>query len=155
MSQLGRGVRPVPIDPDVRRLALSCLLLSYTGPVPPSWLTAALGEGLGGVGLFGNNLGDGTQVRDLTDRLRAAAGREIVLALDEEGGDVTRLDTVRGSASPGAATLGHLADAAATERAYAAIGARLVDAGVTLNLAPVADVNTDPSNPVIGVRAFG
>src|SRR3954453_9482893 len=137
MSQLGRGVRPVPIHPDVRRLALSCLLLSYTGPVPPSWLTAALGEGLGGVVLFRSNLGDGTRVRELTDRLRAAAGREIVLALDEEGGPVTRLDTVRGSASPRAAALGYLDDAGATDRAYAAIGARLARPGVTVNQMPV------------------
>src|SRR4051794_20650355 len=84
-----RGVSSVPIDPDIRRLALSCLLLSYVGPVTPPWIGAALGEGLGGVVLFGSNLGDGTQVRELTDRLRAAAGRDVVLALDEEGGDVT------------------------------------------------------------------
>ena len=93
--------------------------------------------------------------RALTDRLRRAAGREIVIALDEEGGDVTRLDTSRGSASPGAAALGHLDDPVATEEAYAAIGARLASAGVTTDLAPVADVNIEALNPVIGVRSFG
>ncbi len=145
----------MPIDPDVRRLSLSCLLLGFVGPTPPPWLLDALGDGLGGVVLFGSNLGDGNGVRALTDRLRAAAGREIVIALDEEGGDVTRLDTVRGSASPGAAALGHLDDPAATEEVYAAIGARLAAAGVTTNLAPVADVNVEALNPVIGVRSFG
>jgi beta-N-acetylhexosaminidase len=145
----------VPIDPDVRRLALSCLLLGFVGPTPPPWLLTALRDGLGGVVLFGSNLGDGTSVRPLTDQLRAAAGRDIVVALDEEGGDVTRLDTVRGSASPGAAALGHLDDPAATEEAYAAIGARLAEAGVTTDFAPVADVNVEALNPVIGVRSFG
>jgi beta-N-acetylhexosaminidase len=140
---------------DAHRLALSALLLGFVGPTPPAWLLDALAHGLGGVVLFGSNLGDGRDVAQLTDRLRAAAGRDIVLALDEEGGDVTRLDTVRGSASPGAAALGFLADADATETAYAAIGARLVEAGLTVDLAPVADVNIDPCNPVIGVRSFG
>jgi beta-N-acetylhexosaminidase len=140
---------------DVRRLALSSLLLGFVGPTPPGWLLDALAEGLGGVVLFGSNLGDGTAVDRLTGRLRHAAGRDIVVALDEEGGDVTRLDTIRGSASPGASALGHLDDVQATEAAYAAIAARLVEAGVTLDLAPVADVNVDPRNPVIGVRSFG
>jgi beta-N-acetylhexosaminidase len=145
----------VPIDADVGRLTLSCLLLGFVGPEPPRWLLDLLGDGLGGVVLFGSNLGDGREDRRLTDRLRTAAGRDIVVALDEEGGDVTRLDTLRGSASPGAAALGHLDDPAATEEAYVAIGARLVEAGVTTDLAPVADVNVEALNPVIGVRSFG
>lgn len=143
------------IDADLRRLALAPLLLGFVGPVPPRWLLDALADGLGGVVLFGSNVGDGSDVASLVASLRAAAGRDIVVAIDEEGGDVTRLDTIRGSASPGAAALGFLDDVDATEQAYAAIGARLVEAGVTLDLAPVADVNTDPRNPVIGVRSFG
>jgi beta-N-acetylhexosaminidase len=138
----------------VERLALSCLLLGFVGPEPPRWLLDALADGLGGVVLFGSNLGDGSDVAGLTARLRAAAGRDIVIALDEEGGEVTRLDTVRGSSSPGAAALGHLDDVAVTEAAYRQVGARCADAGVTLDLAPVADVNVDPRNPVIGLRAF-
>jgi beta-N-acetylhexosaminidase len=145
----------VSIDVDVRRLSLSVLLAGFVGPTPPRWLLDALERGLGGVVLFGSNLGDGTSVDKLTAQLRKAAGRDIVIALDEEGGDVTRLDTVRGSASPGAAALGYLGDADVTEQAYRAIGDRLASAGVTLDLAPVADVNVDPRNPVIGVRSFG
>jgi beta-N-acetylhexosaminidase len=145
----------VRIDPEVRRLALSCLLLGYVGDTPPSWVLQGLADGLGGLVLFGSNVGEGRHVDRLTGRLRRAAGRDVVLALDEEGGDVTRLDTVRGSTIPGAAALGHLDDPAATQSAYAAIGARLAAAGITVDLAPVADVNSDPRNPVIGVRSFG
>jgi beta-N-acetylhexosaminidase len=144
----------VPIDSQVRRLALSCLLLGFAGTEPPRWLLTALREGLGGVVLFGGNVRGG-DVRALTDRLRDAAGRDVVVALDEEGGDVTRLDDRTGSISPGAAALGHLDDPAGTEEVYAALGARLAGAGVTVDLAPVADVNVEPRNPVIGVRSFG
>lgn len=142
-------------DPALRRMALGCWLAGFTGSEPHGWLLRALADGLGGVVLFGGNVGDGEHVRALTDRLRDAAGRDVVVALDEEGGDVTRLDAARGSVVPGAAALGWLDDPAATEKAYALLGARLATAGVTVDLAPVADVNTDPRNPVIGVRSFG
>ncbi|MEO6700790.1 MAG: glycoside hydrolase family 3 N-terminal domain-containing protein [Jatrophihabitantaceae bacterium] len=141
-------------DAQLRRLALGCFLPGFVGETPPGWLLDGLAGGLAGVILFGSNLGDGSAVRPLTDRLRAAAGRDLVIGLDEEGGDVTRLDTVRGSAVPGAAALGWLADDLATEAVYASVGDRLAEAGLTLNLAPVADVNLDPRNPVIGVRSF-
>src|SRR6185437_11691759 len=144
----------VTSEAEIRRLALACFVPGFVGQTPPGWLLRGLADGLGGVILFGSNLGDGANVAVLTDRLLAAAGRDLVLGLDEEGGDVTRLDTIRGSAAPGAAALGWLNDPVATEAVYAGIGARLAEAGVTLNLAPVADVNVDPTNPVIGVRSF-
>jgi beta-N-acetylhexosaminidase len=53
------------------------------------------------------------------------------------------------------AYLGHLDDVAVTERAGRGIGRELAAAGIDLNLAPVADVNSDPRNPVIGIRSFG
>lgn len=142
-------------DATIRRLALSCYLPGFVGPTPPRWLLRGLSDGVAGVILFGSNLGDGSSVAALTRRLRAAAGRQLVFGLDEEGGDVTRLDAARGSTAPGAAALGWLADEAATEEVYASLAGRLAEAGVTLNLAPVADVNVDPRNPVIGVRSFG
>jgi beta-N-acetylhexosaminidase len=140
---------------ELRRFALSCLVLGWEGREPPRWLLDALADGLGGVILFTSNLADGASVLELTERLRAAAGRDIVIGVDEEGGVVTRLDAVGGSRSPGAAALGHLDDPEATEDVYRYLGARCAEAGVTLNLAPVADVNLDPLNPVIGLRAFG
>ncbi len=144
----------MPVDPEVRRLALAVLLLGYTGRQPPPWLLDALAGGLGGLVLFGSNVGDGRAVGELTRVLRGAASRDIVIAIDEEGGDVTRLDSEHGSASPGAAALGWLDDVAATEAVHAGLGQRCATAGVTLDLAPVADVNLDPHNPVIGLRAF-
>lgn len=139
---------------DLRRLALGCLLPSFQGPTPPPWLLRSLRDGLGGVVLFASNTGDGTRLGELTDRLRTAAGRDVVIALDEEGGEVTRLDAAHGSAVPTAAALGQLDDPETTRTVAAWTGARLAAAGVTLDLAPVADVNS-PGNPVIGLRSFG
>ena len=78
-----------------------------------------------------------------------------MISIDEEGGDVTRLEAGRGSSYPGNAALGAVDDPALTERIAGAIAAELAAAGIDLNLAPVADVNSNPRNPVIGVRSFG
>lgn len=138
----------------LRQATLGCLLSCFTGPTPPAWLLRSLAEGLGGVVLFASNTGDGTGVRALTDRLREAAGRPVVVAVDEEGGEVTRLDAAAGGTTPTAAALGELDEPDTTTSLYRGLGARLVEAGITLDLAPVADVNR-PANPVIGLRSFG
>ncbi len=142
-------------DPrSAQALARRCLLAGFTGPRVPDWLAGLLAEGLGGVVLFASNVVDDSHLADLTADLRAA-GTDVVIAIDEEGGEVTRLDAATGSTVPGAAALGAVDDVAATESVYATLGRRLAAAGVTMDLAPVADVNSNPGNPVIGVRAFG
>ncbi len=79
----------------------------------------------------------------------------MLVAIDEEGGDVTRLEAATGSSYPGNAALGAVDDVELTEQVAAAMGAELSAVGVNVNLAPVADVNTNPENPVIGIRSFG
>jgi beta-N-acetylhexosaminidase len=130
------------------------LLPSFRGLEPPGWFRRLLADGLGGVVLFGSNLRDREQLVALTRALRAE-NPELLIALDEEGGDVTRLHTATGSPYPGNAALGIVDDVELTERVAASIAAELAAVGVNLDLAPVADVNVDPLNPVIGVRSFG
>jgi beta-N-acetylhexosaminidase len=79
----------------------------------------------------------------------------VLVAIDEEGGDVTRLEAASGSSYPGNHALGAVNDLELTEQVAAAMGSDLADVGINLDLAPVADVNTNPQNPVIGVRSFG
>jgi beta-N-acetylhexosaminidase len=79
----------------------------------------------------------------------------VVVAIDEEGGDVTRLEAPTGSSYPGNAALGVVDDVELSERVATSLGAELAAVGVNLDLAPVADVNTNPQNPVIGIRSFG
>src|SRR5699024_8746634 len=134
--------------------ARTVLLAGFAGPVVPSWLATALQRGLGGVCLYGNNLAAGHRVTELAQQLRDLAPRA-VLAIDEEGGAVTRLHTRSGSPYAGPAVLGRPADPAVTTAGAAGIGAELAGAGIWLDLAPCADVNSDPQNPVIGTRSFG
>ncbi|MDQ1708829.1 MAG: beta-N-acetylhexosaminidase, partial [Frankiaceae bacterium] len=139
---------------DLGRLADSCLLPAFDGVDAPQWLLDRLGAGLGGVTLFARNVESREQVARLSAQLRAAS-RGVLIAIDEEGGDVTRLDVATGSSYPGNLALGAIDDVEVTRAVAAAIGAELRAVGVNLNFAPVADVNSNPDNPVIGVRSFG
>jgi beta-N-acetylhexosaminidase len=139
-------------DPD--RLAARCLFPSFPGLTPPAWVLDWLERGLGGIVLFAYNVLGPEQVESLTSELRAARP-DLLVAADEEGGDVTRLEASRGSSYPGNLALGAVDDVALTAGVASAIAGDLVRAGVNMNLAPVADANTNPQNPVIGVRSFG
>ncbi|MET9290895.1 glycoside hydrolase family 3 N-terminal domain-containing protein [Streptomyces sp. NPDC003077] len=137
-------------------LVNACLMPAYAGRTPPEWILRALDQGLAGVGLFGTNFpaASGSVREEIADPLRAVRP-DLLIALDEEGGDVTRLDYHRGSVYPGNHALGAVDDPALTLRVNAAIARDLLAAGVNLCLAPCADVNSRPDNPIIGVRSFG
>jgi beta-N-acetylhexosaminidase len=142
------------IDPGLRHLALRTLLAAFPGETAPDWAARLLTEGLAGHTLFGTNIGDPDQVRRLTAELHTVR-RDALIAIDEEGGDVTRLGHRTGSPYPGNAALGAVDDPELTRGIYAAIGADLGRAGINLDLAPTVDVNTAADNPVIGTRSFG
>ncbi|TCB95999.1 glycoside hydrolase family 3 protein [Micromonospora zingiberis] len=135
-------------------LATAVLQPGFVGTVPPAWVCRWLGDGLGSVVLFSRNVVDPEQVTALTAALRAERP-DVIVAIDEEGGDVTRFESVRGSSRPGNLALGVVDDPALTEEVARDLGVELAAAGVTLNYAPDADVNSNPDNPVIGVRSFG
>jgi beta-N-acetylhexosaminidase len=120
----------------------------------PDELRPWLDRGIGGVVLFGSNIVSPEQLAELTAELQAARPG-LLVTTDEEGGDVTRIEVDEGSSYPGNLALGRVDDVGVTERVAASMGAELVGVGVNVDLAPVADVNSNPRNPVIGVRSFG
>ncbi|MDX6325093.1 MAG: beta-N-acetylhexosaminidase [Nocardioidaceae bacterium] len=132
----------------------SVLLAAFEGPQLPDWLARRLRSGLAGVCLFGSNVVSPDQLVALTTAIRRA-NPVALIALDEEGGDVTRLYTAVGSPYPGNAWLGRFDDVGETERHARLIAEQLRALGCNLNLAPCLDVNSNPLNPVIGVRSFG
>ncbi|MDX3095922.1 glycoside hydrolase family 3 protein [Streptomyces sp. ME01-24h] len=136
------------------RDALTVLQPGFHGTTAPEWLLRRLAEGLGSVALFARNIASPGQLAALTAQLRAVRP-EVLIAADEEGGDVTRLEARGGSSFPGNLALGAVDDTALTRAVAAELGRRLAECGVNLNWAPSADVNSDPRNPVIGVRSFG
>lgn len=106
---------------------------------------------VGGVAFFGKNIETPEQLRRFTAQLKAAEGLPLFLAVDEEGGRVARLANSEGFDLPKYASASETEDAAEMGRT---IGAYLKDYGFNMDFAPVADVNSNPDNPVIGKRAF-
>ncbi len=139
---------------ELLRLADTVVLPGFEGKSPPDWIRRRLGDGLTGVVLFSRNIATPSQVADLTAALRAE-NPQVLVGIDEESGEVTRLEAVAGSTRPGSFALGVVDDTALTEELAADLGRDLALAGVNLNFAPSADVNSNPDNPVIGLRSFG
>jgi beta-N-acetylhexosaminidase len=122
---------------------------------------------LGGVVLFDydgparspvRNVESPAQLQALTASLQGAAATPLLMAVDQEGGQVARLSPRHGfPASASHQQLGELAEPALTADTAQAMARLLAQAGINLNLAPVVDVNTNPRNPVIARygRSFG
>ncbi len=108
---------------------------------------------VGGVCLFSRNFRDRVQAAELTSELRELLGPNLIIATDQEGGGVVRALDV--PYSPGTMLLGAANDSELTFEVAAATARGLRAVGVNVNFAPVADVNNNPRNPVIGERSFG
>ncbi|MCR5058659.1 MAG: DUF1343 domain-containing protein [Clostridiales bacterium] len=131
-------------------------------PKPVTELNDELGEvfrrhGFGGVILFAQNLNDPAQTVNLINALQeanaSADGRmPLMIAADQEGGSVVRL--AEGTEGPGNMALGAIRDPASVKSMSKIIGKELSAQGFHVDFAPVLDVNSDPSNPVIGIRSF-
>ena len=109
----------------------------------------------GGIILFAENMESGQQLRTLTGDLQAACPTPLFLSVDEEGGSVARLahtPSLDLPQFPSASRFG--GDSEAVRQMGEAIGKYLNQYGFNTDFAPVADINTNPHNPVIGKRAF-
>ncbi|MCR4861656.1 MAG: glycoside hydrolase family 3 protein [Ruminococcus sp.] len=110
-----------------------------------------------GICLFADNIQTTEQSVKLTDEIQQAAlssrcGIPMLISADQEGGSIYRLGT-------GTPTCGNMALGAANDPALAfenakIIGSEIKAVGINTDLAPVLDVNNNPSNPVINVRSF-
>jgi len=140
-------------------LAATCgklIMGGFPGTSLPPHLARALHEGRrGGVILFRPNLEGGpAQIASLTRAVWRQSPDAPLIGIDQEGGRVARL---RGPwlAVPPMATVASWGNVDLAHRIAMAVGRELGAAGITMNFAPVLDVNTCPTNPVIGDRAFG
>lgn len=111
---------------------------------------------VGGVIYFSRNITSPASVAGISEEVQELADDEVAplaLSVDEEGGSVTRISG--GVHLPGHMAIGATGDPRYAREAGSVAGGQLADVGITMNLAPVLDVNVDPENPVIGSRSFG
>lgn len=139
------------------------LIIGFKGPTVTSAspiIRDIRERNLGGVILFDrflaeklpdNNIISHEQTSKLIRDLQGAADTPLLVAVDQEGGKVNRFKEERGfPQTPAAALLGNEPDTAATAAAAERTAALLAALGFNLNLAPVADLDSHPDNPIIG-----
>lgn len=136
------------------------LMLAFEGYEAPARILELLRRReIGGFTLFRPwNVRDPAQVRALTASLQAAAAVQghapLLIAADQEGGQLVALGP-ESTPFPGNMALGAIGDHDLVRQVGFAQGQELLAMGVNVNYGPVCDVNTNPHNPNVGVRAFG
>lgn len=110
-------------------------------------------QDLGGLILFDKNIVDTRQITTFTHNLQMEAGDiPMFLSIDQEGGVIKRIPG--GTNLPGQMALGATGDSALAEAAGQLTGEELKALGLNINFAPVLDINSNPDNPIIGMRSF-
>jgi beta-N-acetylhexosaminidase len=134
---------------------LGKVMLAFEGFTVPSTIRRRLAQPAAGVTLFRPyNVRDAGQVRELTEELQACSRDRLLIAADQEGGQLLALGEV-GTQFPGAMALGAVGDPELAERVGQAIGLELRALGITVDYSPVCDLAVEPSNQAIGVRSLG
>jgi beta-N-acetylhexosaminidase len=131
------------------------LIIGFAGEqIPGEVKTLAREFGLGGVILFARNIVEPEQVAELcAEALLLDRDFPLWVSVDQEGGRVARLRAPF-TKWPPMATLGRSGDVKLAQRFARALAAELKAVGFNLDYAPVLDIHTNPSNPVIGDRAL-
>jgi len=137
-----------------RDSVLARFMLGFDGETLPSELAEYLERGLAGVVLYKRNFRSVEGLRELTTQIRRAAGRPVLIGIDQEGGARFALQAPF-TAWPSAAEVGRARDIGLTEQVARAMAVELRVAGCNLNFAPMLDLNVNPESPVTKDRSFG
>jgi len=133
------------------------LLIGFSGKeVTPHIRRWVKRRKVGGVAIFARNIESTEQIARFTRGIQSLTRRSIpaFISLDQEGGNVVRLKD-GATVLPGNMALGATRSTALSYVAGQALGTDLKRLGFNMNLAPVLDVNSNPRNPVIGIRSYG
>lgn len=102
--------------------------------------------------IFSSNIKNMQQVKQLTGHLQSIAPETLLIAIDQEGGNVQRLKSEHGFAPiPSAKDVAKKDSKFAYDVAYD-LGVRLVDLGINVDFAPLLDVDVNPKSPAIGAK---
>jgi beta-N-acetylhexosaminidase len=137
-----------------RDSVLARFMLGFEGNSLPGELAEYLARGLAGVVIYQRNFKSAEGLHDLTSAIRRAAGRPVLIGIDQEGGTRFALREPF-TAWPSAAELGRVGDAESVEQVARAMAMELRAVGCNLNFAPMLDLHVNPESPVTKDRSFG
>ncbi len=144
---------------DIRFMVGQHLVAGFEGTVVSEELKKAVREDkIGNVILFAHNVESAGQLKQLCADIQSLMMEELgvpaFITIDQEGGAVSRLPK-ECAIVPSAMAVASTGDRQNAYQAGLITGTELHALGVNFNLAPVFDVNSNPQNPVIGVRSYG
>jgi beta-N-acetylhexosaminidase len=137
---------------ELEKQAASLFTVGFYGKSVTEDLQSLLARGVGGVIYFARNVGTPEEVLELNREIKRTAGRRLLLAIDQEGGQVARLRQGFTEIPPMRA-VGATGNAALARELGKAIGRELRAVGFDMNYAPVLDIDTNPDNPIIAARS--
>ncbi len=139
---------------DLETQAARLFTVGFYGKTITGDLEKLVARGVGGVIFFARNVGQPAEVADVTSAIKRFAGRPLFLALDQEGGQVSRLRQGFTEIPPMRA-VGVSGSAVLARQVGELIGREVRAVGFDMNYAPVLDIDTNPENPIIAARSFG
>src|SRR5258708_8056056 len=139
---------------EARDSVLARFMLGFDGDSLPGELAEYLARGLAGVVLYQRNFQNAQSLRELTLAIRQAAGRPVLIGIDQEGGTRFALRDPF-TTWPSAADLGRLGDVESAEQVALAMATELRAVGCNLNFAPMLDLHVNPESAVTKDRSFG
>jgi beta-N-acetylhexosaminidase len=159
-SAFGARIDPLISSMSIAERAGQLMSVAFHGTaITPALVAMIRQRKVGGVILYSENFDDAASVKRLTSDLQRIASDAktipLFISIDQEGGAVVRI--ARGATIlPGSMALAATPDPSDSVRKSVAITARDLRAvGVNFELAPDADVNNEPRNPIILNRSFG
>jgi beta-N-acetylhexosaminidase len=133
------------------------LMAGFHGLTAPDYFLDWLRTGrLGSVILFARNVESPAQLAALTTQLHEAAKYPLLIAIDQEGGTVSRMRDFF-TESPGAMALASIGEnaEAVTEEVSGILAREMQALGINWTFAPVVDISYNADNPTVGTRSFG
>lgn len=141
------------VDMTLKQKVAQLLMVSFPGPKLSTTAERLMKLGVGHVIYYGDNAQSPNRLKKLSGGLQSRATIPLHIVVDQEGGRVVRFKGKGFTDLPSArcmADTGHKVERMARDKSQ-----EMHAAGITMNLGPVADVDTNPDNPVIGDRSFG
>ncbi|KAF4635568.1 hypothetical protein G7Y89_g2509 [Cudoniella acicularis] len=146
-------------EEELRAKVGQLFIVGFHGHVPSEDIkTLITTHKIGTVILFQRNVQSETQLLSLTNSLQEIAksaghSQDLFIAIDQENGLITRIKSPIAAQLPGSMALGATKDTSNAYKVALATAETLKKFGINMNYAPIADVNSEPKNPVIGVRS--
>lgn len=140
---------------ELERLAARMISIGFDGPRLTDEARDLLQRGVSSVVLFTRNFQSHDQLGELNARIKTSVKHPVMIAADQEGGRVQRFRGEGFTTIPSMREIGQIGDVENARAVGQMLARELRAVHIDMNFSPVLDVDSNPTNPVIGARSFG